>query len=81
MKILVSWHAYNHDFANGQVLDDGPTAAYHKHFYKHEKHILLSTEKEEDMRALHLRTNFSNNGVVDPTIDLLSETMLKPIWG
>ncbi len=61
MKILVSWHAYNQDFTNGQVVEDGPTAAYYKHFYKHEKHILLSTQKEEDLRALHLRTYLQKN--------------------
>jgi transcriptional regulator with PAS, ATPase and Fis domain len=57
MKILVSWHAYNNDFNSGHVVDDGPTNSFHKNFYKQDKHIILSAEKEEDLRALHLRTH------------------------
>ncbi|MFM7758184.1 MAG: hypothetical protein ACKO6J_04555, partial [Crocinitomicaceae bacterium] len=56
MKYLISWHAYQHDFADGQVVEDGPTFSFHQHFYKHDEHILLSAEKEEDLRALHSRS-------------------------
>jgi len=57
MKILVSWHAFNNDFNSGHVVDDGPTNSFHQHFYKHDRHIILSAEKDEDLRALHLRTH------------------------
>ncbi len=58
MKTLVSWHAYNNDFAQGKVVEDGPTVGFHEHFYKHDRHIILSTNHpdNEDLRALHLRT-------------------------
>ncbi len=56
MKYLISWHAYQHDFSNGQVVEDGPTLSFHQHFYKHDEHILLSAEKDEDLRALHIRS-------------------------
>jgi transcriptional regulator with PAS, ATPase and Fis domain len=58
MKTLVSWHAYNNDFAQGKVVEDGPTVGFHEHFYKHDRHIILSTDHpdNEDLRALHLRT-------------------------
>lgn len=58
MKTLVSWHAYNNDFSQGKVIEDGPTVGFHDHFYKHDRHIILSTAHSEgdDLRALHLRT-------------------------
>jgi transcriptional regulator with PAS, ATPase and Fis domain len=58
MKTLVSWHAYNNDFSQGKVIEDGPTVGFHDYFYKHDRHIILSTENpnKEDLRALHLRT-------------------------
>jgi hypothetical protein len=58
MKTLVSWHAYNNDFSQGKVIEDGPTVGFHDHFFKHDRHIILSTAPSEadDIRALHLRT-------------------------
>jgi len=57
MKILVSWHAYIQDFNEGNVMEDGPTASFHRYFFKHDKHIILSAKKnDEDLRALHLRS-------------------------
>lgn len=57
MKILVSWHAYLQDYNEGSVVEDGPTISFHRYFFKHEKHIILSAKKnEEDLRALHLRS-------------------------
>jgi hypothetical protein len=58
MKTLVSWHAYTNDFHQGKVIEEGPTVGFHDHFYKHDRHILLSTghSQEDDLRVLHLRT-------------------------
>lgn len=48
MKILVSWYAKSNDFKDGRVLENGPTADFHLLFYKHDKHILLSSASEDD---------------------------------
>ena len=56
MNILVSWHAYMHDFAEGSINIDGPTASFHANYYKQEKHLLLSPEKKDDIRAIHVRS-------------------------
>jgi transcriptional regulator with PAS, ATPase and Fis domain len=38
-------------------VEDGPTASFHRYFFKHDKHIILSAKKnDEDLRALHLRS-------------------------
>lgn len=78
MKILVSWHAYHQDFDGGQVVEDGPTASFHRYFYKQEKHIILSTAKEEDLRALHLRT-YLNKNYPDRTIEIRYLDVHDPI--
>lgn len=71
MKTLVSWHAYNNDFAQGKVVEDGPTVGFHDYFYKHDRHIILSTvhPDKEDLRALHLRT-FLNKRFPDRVIEI-----------
>ena len=53
MKTLVSWIAHQNDFENGNFKPNGPTASFHKYFFKHERHILLSAEPDEqhDNRA------------------------------
>jgi transcriptional regulator with PAS, ATPase and Fis domain len=56
MKVLVSWQGYMNDFYEGKVVEDGPTISFHRFFYKHDKHILLSEKKEDDLRILHLRS-------------------------
>lgn len=51
MKILISWLAKNHDFTNeGAVNEEGPTMSFHEHFFQHEKHIILCSAKEDDLR-------------------------------
>jgi transcriptional regulator with PAS, ATPase and Fis domain len=57
MKTLVSWVAYNNDFHDGKVLENGPTANYHKFFFKQDRHLLLSSAKESDLRT-ELLVNF-----------------------
>lgn len=52
MKILISWIAQMHDFTqDGKVNFDGPTMSFHENFFSHEKHIILSSAKEDDTRA------------------------------
>lgn len=53
MKTLISWIAHHNDFENGNFKPNGPTASFHKYFFKHERHILLSGEPDEqnDNRA------------------------------
>lgn len=48
MKILISWYAKNNDFKEGKVFETGPTADFHRFFYKYDKHILLSSASEDD---------------------------------
>jgi DNA-binding NtrC family response regulator len=54
MKTLISWIAHHNDFENGQFKTKGPTASFHKYFFKHERHVLLSGEANEqhDNRAV-----------------------------
>ncbi|MBM3917854.1 MAG: sigma-54-dependent Fis family transcriptional regulator [Sphingomonadales bacterium] len=54
MKTLISWIAHFNDFENGQFKPNGPTASFHKYFFKHERHVLLSGEANEqhDNRAV-----------------------------
>lgn len=54
MKILVSWHAYLQDYNEGSVLEDGPTISFHRYFFKHEKHIILSAKKTRKISALYI---------------------------
>ena len=54
MKTLISWIAHHNDFENGNFKPNGPTASFHKYFFKHDRHILLSGEANEqhDNRAV-----------------------------
>jgi len=52
--ILVSWISYNSDFHNGSInRNTSPNFLFHKHFYSHKKHVLLSPEAEEGVKGLH----------------------------
>jgi transcriptional regulator with PAS, ATPase and Fis domain len=57
MKILLSWIAFNNDFEQGMVNEDGPTVSFHRHFYQYDQHWLLSTQATEDLRLTHLITH------------------------
>ena len=60
MKLLVSWLAFHEDFKmkeNGEGLavnPAGPTVAFHKDFYQHDKHIVLHSGGVTDTRVNHL---------------------------
>ena len=57
MKTLISWIAHHNDFENGNFKINGPTANFHKYFFKHDRHVLLSGEPDEqnDNRANRAR--------------------------
>lgn len=85
MKILLSWVAFTNDFKNGAVDSDGPTANFHQYFYKHDKHLLLSASRGEDVRLemllSFLRRTYPDRVIepfymqVDDVIDLMQ---IKP---
>ena len=50
MKILISWLAFNNDFLDGEVYDDGPTYSFHQRFFNHDEHIILSSANSDDTR-------------------------------
>lgn len=50
MRILLSWYAFNNDFKDGAVSEQSPTVLFHENFFKYDKHIILSSEKEDDTR-------------------------------
>lgn len=50
MKILISWYAYKHDFNGNQPNQEGPTFQFHRYFFEHDQHIILSQEAADDIR-------------------------------
>ncbi|RIV25474.1 AAA family ATPase [Fibrisoma montanum] len=48
MKILVSWYALSNDFDGNEVQLGGPTCQFHKHFYQHDLHLILSTAAPDE---------------------------------
>ncbi|MFO0495405.1 MAG: sigma-54 interaction domain-containing protein [Flavobacteriia bacterium] len=55
MKTLISWYDKS-DFIEGKVNPEGPVISFHAHFYKHERHVILSARKDEnsDTAGAHL---------------------------
>ncbi|WP_433836121.1 RNA repair transcriptional activator RtcR family protein [Flavobacterium anhuiense] len=67
MKTLISWVAAVHDFTrnpqnqiNG-INEDGPTYNFHNDFYKHDRHVILSSKKGDtpDIYTENLRTSLT----------------------
>lgn len=65
MKTLISWVATMHDFLKNQetkqiigVNENGPNFNFHKDFFDHDRHVILSSEKgiEPDIYIEQLRT-------------------------
>lgn len=65
MKTLISWVATMHDFLRNPdtkqiigVNENGPTFNFHKDFFDHDRHVILSSEKgvEPDIYIEQLRT-------------------------
>jgi transcriptional regulator with PAS, ATPase and Fis domain len=64
MKILVSFLSKNNDFVKGQnaVNTEGPTYLFHQHFFKdYDKHLLLSSAKEDDTAFEFLLNKLRND--------------------
>lgn len=68
MKTLISWIATMHDFSRNletkQIIgvnENGPTFNFHKDFFNHDRHVILSSQKgdEPDMYIEQLRTELS----------------------
>lgn len=68
MKILISWIAAVHDFLRNPetrqiigVNENGPTFNFHKDFFDHDRHVILSSEKGDkpNMYNEKLRTELS----------------------
>ena len=87
MNILVSWIAYHNDFTqNGNVDTEGsPNYQMHRYFYQYDKHLILSAEKEEDIRLEKLmnklRLDFPDHSVEDVYMnvkDVINLTEIKP---
>lgn len=65
MKTLISWVATMHDFSRNPdtkqiigVNENGPTFNFHKDFFNHDRHVILSSKKgmEPDLYIEQLRT-------------------------
>jgi hypothetical protein len=54
MKILISWIAQKNDFGENGVNENGPTLNFYKYFFEYERHLLLSSAKQDDTRAEQL---------------------------
>lgn len=56
MKILISWMSFNNDFTkDGKVdLENSPNYNMHKLFWNFDKHLILSSSKEDDTRMIVL---------------------------
>ncbi len=87
MNILISWIAHTNDFTNdGRVDTEGsPNYQMHQYFYQYDKHIILSAEKEEDIRLEklmnQLRLDFPDHlveGAYMNIKDVISLTEIKP---
>lgn len=79
-KILVSWYAYKNDFLVEKETNkligvdvDGPTIAFHKHFFAdepYERHIILTSRKStDDPRMLFLQRELNQrfrDHIVEP---------------
>lgn len=57
MKTLISWYDKS-DFSENQVNPEGPVLSFHTHFYKHDRHLILSSRKsaEHDTPGIHLES-------------------------
>jgi transcriptional regulator with PAS, ATPase and Fis domain len=50
MKYLFSWLAHNNDFQDGNVNENGPTVTFHRQYFTHDCHFILSSAEKEDLR-------------------------------
>ena len=78
MKTLLSWIANTNDFEAGKVLETGPTANYHKYFFKSDRHLLLSSAQGDDTRS-ELLVNYLKRTYPERTIELRYMDIQDPI--
>jgi transcriptional regulator with PAS, ATPase and Fis domain len=78
MKTLISWIAHNNDFENGKVLETGPTANFHRYFYKSDRHIILSSSSGGDTRS-ELLINYLSRTYPDRIFELRYMGIQDPI--
>ena len=87
MKILISWLAFANDFTKEGKVDteNSPNYQMHKYFFKYDKHLVLSAEKEEDIRLEklmnQLKLDFKDHeteGVYMNLHDVIDLTEIKP---
>ncbi len=59
-KILISWMAKNNDFikGKGEINPEGPNSLVHKHLYKYDYHILLSSKTASNDLAYEVLVNY-----------------------
>jgi transcriptional regulator with PAS, ATPase and Fis domain len=79
MKTLISWYDRS-DFQDAKINPNGPTLSFHAHFYKHERHVILSTRKseDEDTPGIHLYSTLKRL-YPDRTIEFLYLDVDDPI--
>jgi hypothetical protein len=68
MKTLISWLAFNNDFKEGKVdPDNSPNYSMHKMFWEYDRHIILSSNKDDDTKLEFLEnkllTDFPDHAV------------------
>ncbi|MBM3186383.1 MAG: hypothetical protein FJZ67_08775, partial [Bacteroidetes bacterium] len=78
MKTLISWIAHKNDFENGKVLESGPTANFHRYFFKSDRHIILSASLGEDTRS-ELLVNYLRRTYPDRIFELRYMGIQDPI--
>jgi DNA-binding NtrC family response regulator len=83
-KLLFSWVALNNDFRDGKVCaDDSPNYQFHKHFYEHDKHIILSSSKKDDTRLIllmnRIKLDFPDHKIEGVYMDIHDVIDLKEI--
>ncbi|MEI8224731.1 MAG: sigma-54 dependent transcriptional regulator [Bacteroidota bacterium] len=63
MKILISWMSFNNDFnKEGKVdIENSPNYNMHKLFWNFDKHIILSSAKEDDTRMIVLENQMKRS--------------------
>ena len=59
MKVLMSWLAHNNDFTDGKVNLEGPTMTFHKYYFDYDRHLILTSQKKDDIRIDVLRNEIS----------------------
>jgi len=83
MKILISWIAYQHDFGQGKVNEEGPTYRFHRFFYEHDRHLLLSAEDTRiGFLASRLQRDFPKHQVIPQVVsvsDVINLAQIKSV--